>query len=82
MRSPDDIFQDLEADRRQREAELRLIENIAARTAIEAERDMLFRSLVLLAYAHFEGFCKFALLAYAGAVSLATCRPERKLFRC
>ena len=33
MRSPDDILQDLEADRLQREAELRLIENIAARTS-------------------------------------------------
>lgn len=69
MRSPDDIFQDMEADRLQREAELRLIENIAARTEIEAERNMLFRSLALLTYAHLEGFCKFALLAYAGAVN-------------
>jgi hypothetical protein len=69
MRSPDDVFQDLEADRLQREAELRLIENFAARTDVEAERNMLFRSLALLTYAHLEGFCKFALLAYAGAVN-------------
>jgi hypothetical protein len=69
MRSPDDIFQDLEADRLQREKEVRLIENIAARTEVEIERNMLFRSLVLLTYAHLEGFCKFALLAYAGAIN-------------
>lgn len=69
MRSPDDVFQDLEADRLQREAELRLIENFAARTDVEAERNMLFRSLALLTYAHLEGFCKFALMAYAGAVN-------------
>lgn len=69
MRSPDDIFQDLEADRLQREGELRLVENFAARTDVEAERNMLFRSLTLLTYAHLEGFCKFALLAYAGAVN-------------
>ncbi|WP_316185514.1 MULTISPECIES: MAE_28990/MAE_18760 family HEPN-like nuclease [unclassified Bradyrhizobium] len=69
MRSPNEIFQDLESDRQQREGELRLIENIAARAAIEAERNMLFRSLVLLTYAHLEGFCKFALLAYAGAIN-------------
>ena len=31
MRSPDDVFQELESDRLQREAELRLLENIAAR---------------------------------------------------
>ena len=30
---------------------------------------MLFRSLVLLTYAHLEGFCKFALLAYAAAIN-------------
>jgi hypothetical protein len=69
MRSPDDVFQDLEADRLLREAELRLIENITARTVVEAERNMLFRSLALLTYAHLEGFCKFAMLAYAGAVN-------------
>jgi hypothetical protein len=69
MRSPDDVFQDLESDRLQREAELRLVENIAARASAVSERDMLFRSLVLLTYAHLEGFCKFALLAYTGAVN-------------
>ncbi|MGJ0621061.1 MAG: MAE_28990/MAE_18760 family HEPN-like nuclease [Methylocystis sp.] len=69
MRSPDDLFQDLESDRLQREAELRLIENFASRAEVEAERNMLLRSLVLLTYAHLEGFCKFALLAYAGSVN-------------
>lgn len=69
MRSPDDIFQDLESDRRQREAELRLIENLAARSDTEAEQSMLFRSLALLTYAHLEGFCKFALQAYASAIN-------------
>ena len=69
MRSPADVFQDLEGDRLQREAELRLLENIAARTGAEPERNMLFRSIVLLIYAHLEGFCKFALLAYVGAIN-------------
>ena len=71
MRSPDDVVQDLERDRQQREAEIRLIENLAARSASDAERNMLRRSLVLLAYAHLEGFCKFALFAYAAAVNEA-----------
>jgi hypothetical protein len=69
MRSPDDVFQDLESDREQREAELRLLENIAARTSSEPERNMLHRSLALLIYAHLEGFCKFALLAYISAIN-------------
>ena len=76
MRSPDEIFQDLENDRLQREAELRLLENIAARAAVDGERNMLLRSHVLLTYAHLEGFCKFALLAYTGAINALglTCR--------
>ena len=64
MHSADDVFQDLEGDRDQREAEIRLLENIAARSSSDLERNMLSRSLALLIYAHLEGFCKFALLAY------------------
>lgn len=76
MRSPDDVLQDIECDRQQREAEIRLIENLATRSSSDDERNMLRRSLVLLAYAHLEGFCKFALFAYAAAVNEArlSCR--------
>lgn len=69
MSSADQVFEEIEKDRAQRESEIRLIENIAARTESEAERDMLRRSLVLLTYATFEGFCKFSLLAFAGAIN-------------
>lgn len=69
MRSPEDVFQDIEIDRALRETEIRLIENVAARASDEREKTMLRRSLVLLTYAHLEGFCKFALMAYAGAVN-------------
>ena len=69
MRSPEEVYGDIENDRSQREREIRLIENIASRSEDEAERDMLRRSLILLTYAHFEGFCKFALLAYASTVN-------------
>jgi hypothetical protein len=69
MRSPEEVFEDIENDRAHREREIRLIENIASRTESEAEGNMLRRSLVLLTYAHFEGFCKFALLSYASAIN-------------
>lgn len=69
MRSPDDVFQDLENDRNQRESEVRLIENLAKQAGSDQEKSMLLRSLVLLTYAHLEGFCKFALLAYSGAIN-------------
>ncbi|MEJ0020840.1 MAG: MAE_28990/MAE_18760 family HEPN-like nuclease [Acetobacteraceae bacterium] len=71
MSSPDDVLQDLERDREQREAEIRLVENLATRSTSDAERSMLRRSLVLLTYAHLEGFCKFALFAYVAAVNAA-----------
>lgn len=76
MRSAEDVFEEIENDRALREREMRLIENIAARSEIESERNMLRRSLILLTYAHLEGFCKFALLAYTSAVNAfaLTCR--------
>jgi hypothetical protein len=67
MPSPDEVYQDI--DRSLRENEIRLIENIAARTESEIERNMLRRSLVLLTYAHLEGSCKFSLSAYAAAIN-------------
>ncbi len=68
MRSPEDVFQELEEDRAVRESEIRLIENFISRSSPETEKVMLRRTLVLLTYAHLEGFCKFSLMAYAAAV--------------
>jgi len=69
MRSPEQVYEDIENDRAQREREIRLIENIGSRTEDEAEQGILRRSIILLTYAHFEGFCKFALLAYTSAIN-------------
>lgn len=69
MRSPEQIYEELEDDRASREQEIRLVENIIAKSTSPAEQNMLRRSLVLLTYAHLEGFSKFSLSAYAGAVN-------------
>src|SRR3979411_1791662 len=53
MRSPEEVFEDIENDRAHREREIRLIENIASRTESESEANMLRRSLVLLTYSLF-----------------------------
>lgn len=63
MRSPEDIHADLEADRGAREAEMAIFERLAL-SAEEGEKGSLRRSLILLIYAHLEGFCKFSLFAY------------------
>lgn len=68
MHSPDDVFGDLEGDRRSREAEVRLLERLI-RTSDEDEKAMLRRLIILLTYAHLEGFCKFALQAYMAALN-------------
>jgi hypothetical protein len=69
MSSPEEIFRQIEDDRAVREREVRLIGNAARRTESQAERDMLFRASVILTYAHLEGFCRFALMAYASAIN-------------
>lgn len=69
MSSPDDVFRQMEGDRSVREREIRLVGNVARKAASQPEREMLFRTSVLLTYAHLEGFCKFALTAYVSAIN-------------
>jgi RiboL-PSP-HEPN len=69
MHSPDDVFEDLEGDRRTREAEIRLFERLITLAENQNEKDMLRRCIILLTYAHLEGFCRFALQAYAAALN-------------
>jgi hypothetical protein len=69
MPSPESVYEDMEADRSSRESEIRLIERFVQSSEVEVDRSMLKRSLILLAYAHLEGFCKFALLSYTGALN-------------
>ena len=69
MRSPEDVHEDIEGDRSSREAEVRLIERLVHRSESHEEKEMLKRSLILLLYAHLEGFCKFALLSYTSALN-------------
>lgn len=69
MSLPEDISEEIEADRLERESELRLIDGFLAAAGSEAEQRMLRRTLVLLNYAHLEGFVRFALSAYQRAVN-------------
>jgi hypothetical protein len=69
MHSPDAVFADIEGDRGARESEIRLVGRLIQAAAIQEEKDMLKRTIILLIYAHLEGFCKFTLLAYAAALN-------------
>lgn len=70
MRSPSDVYADLEGDRRAREAEIALIEKLIPDLDV-GDQDSLKRSLVLLIYSHVEGYCKFALLTYVQWINSA-----------
>src|SRR5262249_53536879 len=69
MHSLEDVYSDLEGDRGSRESEVRLIERLIQMADSDLEKNMLRRTIILLIYAHLEGFCKFALLAYAAALN-------------
>jgi len=69
MPSVEQAYGDLEQDRAIRETEIRLIERYFAETEDENERKSLGRTLVLLTYAHLEGFTKFALITYAEVIN-------------
>ncbi len=60
---------ELEEDRAWREEEIRDFQNRGSSIASEEERKRYRRALILLLYAHFEGFSKFAFMLYASAVN-------------
>jgi hypothetical protein len=66
----EDIRAELESDFRWRQGELLFLQNQGASLA-EAEQETFRRAVVVLLYAHFEGFCKFALLVYVNEVNKA-----------
>lgn len=69
MPSPDEVLGELEADRAVRENEVRLIRNLAAAEVNASRSVALRRSLVLVTYAHLEGFSRFALYSYVSALN-------------
>lgn len=69
--NPAAVRAELEADQAWREEEIRLFQNRGAAITDEEELRRYRRALVLLLYAHYEGFCKFAFTLYADAVNRA-----------
>ena len=63
------LYAELEADREWREQEIRGFQNRGAKLESEEDQKQYRRALVLLLYAHYEGFCKFALTLYVSAIN-------------
>lgn len=61
---------ELEADRTWRQDEIRFFQNQGA-ALNEIEKEQFRRAIILLLYAHFEGFCKVAFILYINAINEA-----------
>jgi MAE_28990/MAE_18760-like HEPN len=66
-----DLRAELEAERAWRDDEMRKLQNLGESLLAAQEKEQYRRALVLMLYAHFEGFCKFALALYCSAVNAA-----------
>lgn len=64
-----EVRAELEKDRAWRQDEIRFFQNCAAKFDTEQEQPRFNRALILLLYAHFEGFCKFAFTLYINEVN-------------
>lgn len=64
-----DLWEEIEAEQKWRTDEMRFFQNIIANIKPDVKQDQYRRALVLLLYAHFEGFCKFAFTHYIKAVN-------------
>ena len=60
---------ELEEDLEWREEEIRFLHRLQEETESDKDRERFRRALILLIYAHFEGYCKFALCLYVKAVN-------------
>ena len=62
---------ELEEDRAWRDKEIREFQNRGSAISDEEGQKRYRRALVLLLYAHYEGFCKFAFTLYTNAINSA-----------
>jgi hypothetical protein len=69
-----DIRGELEEEQTWRRDEIRFLRNQIANLRNDVEKDTYRRSLGVMLYAHYEGFCKAALLQYVRAVNAANLR--------
>jgi hypothetical protein len=65
----DDIWGQLESDLKWRQEEVRLLGNNLGSLRIERDRELARRSLLVMLYAHTEGFTKVALSTYVRAIN-------------
>lgn len=65
----EELLSELESDQEWRVKEIRFLQNRMSGLGGEDERKQFRRVLVLMLYAHYEGFCKFAFNLYVNAIN-------------
>lgn len=65
----ENLWAEIEAEQTWRTDEIRFFQNQASLIASEEGQNQFRRAVVLLVYAHFEGFCKFAFTLYVNTIN-------------
>lgn len=65
-----DLWAEIEEEQKWRQDEIRFFQNQIGNFASDDEKNKYRKALILLLYAHFEGFCKFAFSHYIKAINL------------
>src|SRR5260370_38879287 len=66
-----EVWDQLETDMAWRQDELRALSNLQTAMKHDTEKGRFRRALLVMLYAHVEGFCKIAFLTYINAVNKA-----------
>jgi len=76
-----DVWTELESDMEWRQSEMRLLSNSLRQLNQQADKDRFRRVMVVMLYAHVEGFCKVALSTYVQVINRAA-PPCRDVTEC
>jgi MAE_28990/MAE_18760-like HEPN len=74
------LIAEIEFDLEWRSEEIRFLRNVVARLDDNEERMRMRRALIVMLYAHFEGFSKFAFQVYVKQINASKCRGEEVVY--
>lgn len=76
----DNLIAEIEFDLEWRSEEIRFLRNISSSLTDVEERKRMRRALVVMLYAHFEGFSKFAFQVYVKLINSSECKGGDVVF--
>lgn len=76
----EDLIAEIEFDLAWRYEEIRFFGNIISRLDSDSEKMRMRRAMVVMLYAHFEGFSKFAFQVYVKLINTSSCKGRDVIF--